>query len=214
MTSPALQDPRRAASPAWWLMLALAAGIAAYGMSFMWRGVDAFPDQLLTSFYRWPWAIWFHVAFGGIALVTGALNFRHSIRRTRPAVHRRLGEIYLLSCALLGSAGLFLSFFAYGGLANRLGFLGLAVATLITTSMAYRAARARRFNDHRRWMIRSYAMILAAVTLRIELPLLAVYFQAFDPAYRIVAWSCWVPNLVVAEWLARRPLSQLSAARA
>ena len=53
-------------------------------------------------------------------------------------------------------------------------------------------------------MIRSYAMILAAVTLRIELPLLAMWLQGFAPAYRIVAWSCWVPNLLVAEWIARR----------
>jgi hypothetical protein len=65
-------------------------------------------------------------------------------------------------------------------------------------------AVARDFKAHRRWMIRSYAMILAAVTLRIELPLLAMWLQGFLPAYNIVAWLCWVPNLFVAEWIARR----------
>jgi hypothetical protein len=47
-------------------------------------------------------------------------------------------------------------------------------------------------------------MIFAAVTLRVELPLLIAAFQAFDPAYMMVSWSCWVPNLLVAEWIVRR----------
>ena len=32
-------------------------------------------------------------------------------------------------------------------------------------------ARARRFDEHRRWMIRSFALTFAAVTLRLYLPL-------------------------------------------
>jgi hypothetical protein len=47
-------------------------------------------------------------------------------------------------------------------------------------------------------MILSYACILAAVTLRIELPLLMISTQQPDLSYAIVAWACWVPNLLVA----------------
>ena len=36
-------------------------------------------------------------------------------------------------------------------------------------------------------MIRSYALVFAAVTLRIELPLLAAAFGAFLPGYQAVA---------------------------
>jgi len=185
-------------------MLLLATGVAGYGLSFSWRGIDAFGTELLASFYQRPWAIWLHFVFGPVALLTGALNFRHAIRRARPALHRKLGEVYVLSSLVTGLAGGWLALFAYGGFANRLGFSGLAIATLITTTLAYRAARARDFVTHRRWMIRSYAMILAAVTLRVHLPLLAMAFQAFAPAYAIVAWSCWVPNLLVAELIVRR----------
>ncbi len=192
-------------------MLFFAIGVAGYALSFTLRGIDAFGVELLASFYRRPWAIWFHMVFGAVALVTGALNFRHSLRRRRPAVHRKLGEWYVLACLLSASAGLLLAFFAYGGIANRLGFAGLAIATLTTTALAYRAARARRFSEHRAWMIRSYAMILAAVTLRVQLPLLAISLKGFVPAYAIVAWSCWVPNLLIAEWIVRattRPSSR------
>lgn len=206
-TSDPLPARRRAAPPGWWIMLVLAVGVAGYALSFTVRGVDGFAVELLTSFYERPWAVWFHIVLGAVALITGALNFRHSLRRSRPALHRKIGEWYVLACLVGATAGAWLAVHAYGGLSNRLGFGGLALATLITTTMAYRAARARRFASHRGWMIRSYAMILAAVTLRIQLPLFAIALQGFDPAYAIVAWSCWVPNLVVAEivvWMTTR----------
>lgn len=89
--TPDLPQARRSASPGWWLMLASAAAIAWYGLSFTWRGIDAFGADLLTSFYERPWAIWLHVVFGPVALVAGALNFRHAIRRARPAIHHGIG---------------------------------------------------------------------------------------------------------------------------
>lgn len=192
------------AAPGWWLLLLGSVAIAVHGISFQFRGIDAFALQLLASFYERPWAIWLHMLFGSVALVTGALNFRHTIRRRWPLVHRKLGELYVLACLLTGGAGAWLAVFAYGGLSNRLGFAGLAIATLTTTAMAYWHAQRRDFAAHRAWMIRSFAMIFGAVTLRIQLPLLAIYFQGFDPAYAIVAWSCWVPNLLFAEWVVRR----------
>ena len=49
------------------------------------------------------------------------------------------------------------------------------------------------------------ALTLAAVTLRIYLPLmLGVFHWSFHSAYIAVAWLCWVPNLLIAEWLIRR----------
>jgi uncharacterized membrane protein len=185
-------------------MLVLATGIALYGFSFLLRGLEAFPAPLLPSFRLRPLAVWTHVLCGSVALVAGALNFRHALRRRSPAVHRRVGLVYVLSALASGMAGGLLAGFAYGGPLNQLGFAGLALATLLFTARAYRTALNRDFAAHRRWMVRSYAMIFAAVTLRIELPLLAVGFRAFDPAYAIVAWSCWVPNLLIAEWLLRR----------
>ena len=47
-------------------------------------------------------------------------------------------------------------------------------------------------------MVYSYAACFAAVTLRIWMPLLVLAFGEFLPAYRVVAWLCWVPNLAFA----------------
>ena len=80
----------------------------------------------------------------------------------------------------------------------------LATLWLLATGTAYRHIRAGDRVSHRRWMIRSYALTFAAVTLRIYLPLSLAFGLPFGPAYQTIAWLCWVPNLVVAEWIILR----------
>ena len=50
-------------------------------------------------------------------------------------------------------------------------------------------------------MIRSYALTLGAVTLRVYLPLFLMLGLPFEQAYPAVAWLAWVPNLIIAEWV-------------
>jgi len=59
-----------------------------------------------------------------------------------------------------------------------------------------------------------FALIFAAVTLRLLRPLLVIaHGGAFEPAYRWVSWLCWVPNLLWAEWLVRRARLRTPSAR-
>lgn len=84
-------------------------------------------------------------------------------------------------------------------------FKAFGIAGLLyTASHAYGEARARNFVAHRRWKIRNFALTFAAVTLRLYLPAAAALEVPFATAYPAIAWLCWVPNLLVAEWLARR----------
>ena len=54
-------------------------------------------------------------------------------------------------------------------------------------------------------MIRSYALTLAAVSLRLQAPVLSLlYATNYTGVSPIVAWSCWLPNILIAEWLIRR----------
>jgi len=82
-------------------------------------------------------------------------------------------------------------------------FAALAVAWLFITGMALRHALRRDFATHRAWMIRSYSLTFAAVSVRLlVLPLVMV---VHDLALATnVALSSWVLNLVVAEFLIRR----------
>ena len=53
-------------------------------------------------------------------------------------------------------------------------------------------------------MIRNYALTFAGVMLRIWVPVTTTLGAEFTAAYTVIAWMCWVPNLLVAEWIIRR----------
>ena len=139
------------------------------------------------------------------------LQFVGWIRRRFRRVHRFLGAVYIDSATALGLTGLVLAPTAYTGLVAVLGFTFLDLAMLFTTWTAVRMVVARRIGEHRRWMIRSFSLILAGVMLRVLTFAHAVLTAAgltdmtFETAYAGIAWLCWVPNLLVALWVTRRP---------
>ncbi len=153
-----------------------------------------------------PVGLYIHAFAIMFPLIIGPVQF--FLRRLTPEarrakylpLHRWLGRIYVTGALIGGLAGLYLAIYAYGGFASALGFGVLAVLTLTSTSIAYLRIRAKNEFSHKEWMTRSYALIFAAVTLRL---LLVLYQGAFGieemEAYQAVAWSSWVPNLIVAE---------------
>ncbi len=146
-----------------------------------------------------------HIAVSGIALIVGPFQFLKGLRRAAPGLHRWMGRVYVAACLTGGLAGGVIAMYSSAGPAAGAGFLTLAVLWLITTGMALRAVLMRDFVSHERWMIRSFALTFAAVTLRIYLPPVFIFGMDFVPAYTIIAWMAWVPNLLIAElWMRAR----------
>lgn len=144
-----------------------------------------------------------HAGFAALALAIGWIQFSSGMRRRRPGVHRTIGLVYVFACLAGGAAGLMLALGATAGPVALAGFGLLAVAWLVTTATGAGLALSGRYARHRRWMIRSYALTLAAVTLRLQLPAAAILELDFSVAYPAIAFLCWVPNLIAAElWLA------------
>jgi uncharacterized membrane protein len=150
-------------------------------------------------------ALYVHVFASTVALTLGPFQFVTRWRAARPAWHRASGRLYLgLGVALGGSAGLVLAARAFGGPVAQTGFAGLALAWLGTGLLAWRAIRRGDTVEHRRWMLRNFALTFAAVTLRLWLPVLGLAGLSFEAAYPVVAWLSWVPNLMAVEWWRRR----------
>ena len=84
------------------------------------------PKELLGSFYYVP-IFYTHITFGGIALFTGWSQFSGRLRNRNLGLHRVLGKIYV-GAVLSSVAGLFIAFFASGGIISALGFGLLAMA--------------------------------------------------------------------------------------
>ncbi|MES2330832.1 MAG: DUF2306 domain-containing protein [Bacteroidota bacterium] len=151
----------------------------------------------------WNIGFYTHITLGGIALLTGWTQFGSKFRNRNLTLHRRIGKVYVFAVLISSTAGICIACFATGGLIPSVGFICLGVVWFSTTLMAYINIRNNRVEQHKRMMIYSYATCFAAVTLRIYLPLLVSAMGSFVPAYRIVAWLCWVPNLIVAYWIIR-----------
>ncbi|WP_425049659.1 DUF2306 domain-containing protein [Psychromarinibacter sp. S121] len=183
----------------WLLSLAVAL------VSYRWLafGVEASMDFMLHHFIDRRTAFLAHVLFAPVALALAPFQMAKSLRARRAALHRWMGRVYGVAILISGLGGLAMAPFSSAGPVAAWGFGILAVLWLGVTGRGIWLAMQRRIAEHRRWMIRSVALTFGAVTLRIELPLLAMAF-GFDTGYRIVAWLSWVPNLLIAEWWLRR----------
>jgi uncharacterized membrane protein len=184
----------------------LSFGVAVYAVAMygFGPGAERLHPEMRAAFVNHPIGIKTHIFASALALLLGPLQFSSRLRSRRPALHRWLGRIYLgVAVAVGGTAGLYMSYHAFGGPVAKIGFAGLALGWLYTGAKAFSAAKNRDFVAHRRWMIRNFALTFAAVTLRLYLPPVFMLELPFAPAYAVISWLCWVPNLVVAEWLAK-----------
>jgi len=153
---------------------------------------------MLHHLARWPWVVIVHVGGGVTALMLGVFQpvTRRGVRRKW---HRLAGRVYVLACLSSAVAGFWLALTTSAGPIASLGFGGLAVAWFITTAMGWLRVVGGDLAGHRRWMIRSLSLTLAAVTLRLLIPASAIAGLPFDEAYRAISFLCWVPNLLIAE---------------
>ncbi|PRY78098.1 putative membrane protein DUF2306 [Yoonia maritima] len=151
-----------------------------------------------------PIAFYTHVGLASVALGLTPFQFWRGLRMRRPAMHRWMGRGYVISVVLSGVGGLVLAISTEAGNIAAWGFGTLAVVWVVVTVRSVLLAMKGQIDDHRRWMIRSAALTLAGVTLRIYLPIVFIAGLPFDEYYAAIAWGCWVPNLLVAEiWLRR-----------
>ncbi len=199
-------------SIAWIVFATLAIFIGLYPAMYLIMPQDAglLASKSTEILNNLVWKIGFygHISFGGLALLTGWSQFSKKIRTKKLQLHRNLGKVYVFSVFVSGICAVYIGFFATGGFITALGFILLGLIWLFTTGKAYSAIKRKDLTLHQGMMIYSYAACFAAVTLRIWLPLLTMAFGEFLIAYKIVAWLCWVPNLIFAYlWVRRKGLT-------
>jgi len=190
------------------LLVFFAVAISGYAFSYLALGLEVgFPSmkpEEVRNSLLWQSFFYLHIIFGGLALLVGVFQFSGRLRQ-KVTLHRTLGATYLAGVVLGGGAGFALSLFAEGGIVAKTGFNLLAITWLFTSWKAYDSIKKRDIDSHQAWMIRSYAACCAAITLRLVLPFeTAVLRMDFTTSYQIVAWLCWVPNMLWAEWFLQR----------
>ncbi|MEV0648190.1 DUF2306 domain-containing protein [Phytomonospora sp. NPDC050363] len=160
-----------------------------------------------------------HIAFGTVATVAGLLQFWPVLRSRHPRFHRWTGRAYfylgIFPAALLAVP---VTLWAEQGVGNQSALLMTTILWVVTGVAGLRATLGRRYGDHRKWMIRNYAITLSILFSRLWAG--PLYFVVFSQENSRVyqgnevamihdmasagAWLALVVNLLVAEWYIMR----------
>lgn len=179
-------------------------------LRIIWAYIPMEPDtaflQLKQSYLHiteWRIAFYVHVFSSLFALLAGFTQFSKKLLKERPRLHRAMGYAYVINILMVtGPAGLLMSFYANGGISSRIGFVLLSVLWIAFTAIALYKAVKKQFMAHRVFMIRSFALTLSAVSLRIWKVIIANFTDmAPMDRYRVIAWLGWGLNLLIAEWI-------------
>lgn len=144
-----------------------------------------------------------HMLGGTGMLFLGAFNLYLAARRNRFALHRRIGQSYLLIGAFGSLTAIAITLSpahkAAGSpiLTNAsTSLLLLALAWLTFAAMGWRAARNRRFASHGDWMIRTYVLTWSFVFCRIASRVTEIETLGGGEAF---IWLSWVGPLLLCE---------------
>ncbi|SFW62970.1 DUF2306 domain-containing protein [Amycolatopsis australiensis] len=128
------------------------------------------------------WFLLAHITFGTVAIVGVVLQIWPWLRRAHPVAHRRIGRIYVFGGALPSAvmAAVIGAVSPFGPILGTLDVVG-ALLWFGFTVAGWRAVRQRRFADHRKWMVRSFAMTMNTLTTRALSPLCYLILMTRTP---------------------------------
>lgn len=188
--------------------------ITQYGSFRTDVGFLRFKQEYLSN-DLWLAGFYIHVFSCFVCLFAGFTQFSSSILRKKRSLHKVLGKIYAYNILLVNfPAGLILAIHANGHLPSKIAFIILDILWFSFTMISVISIKNGDEKRHREFMIRSYALTLSALTLRLW-KLVFVSFTALDDStiYMIDAWMGFVPNLLLAEWIILRNRKILSPQR-
>jgi hypothetical protein len=149
-----------------------------------------------------------HFAAGTILLLLGPVQLIAPVRQRVPRLHRWIGRFYASAALLAGLGGLAFILLqgTIGGPAMNAGFCLYGALTVIAAFETVRHARARRFELHRGWAIRLFALVIGSWLYRMDygfwhlLAHAAGHTPTFDgPFDGVMDFFFFIPNLILAE---------------
>jgi uncharacterized membrane protein YozB (DUF420 family) len=166
-----------------------------------------------------------HVTGGSVAMSTSVLQVWPWMRRHHPRVHRYAGRLYTVG-GVYPAALCALTITAFWPFSPVTAFSDVMVSLLWMTFTTYgwMLARQRRLADHRRWMLRSFALTASIILNRtlgfpigmILKPALDTKFAGSVDVFRqawsaSTVWVCWTIAFIAVEWYLDRDFRRRSA---
>lgn len=162
-----------------------------------------------ARFFASPLPVLSHIIGATLYSLLGAFQFTRGFRHIKPRWHRYIGRLLLPSGLVVALSGLWMAHFypwpEYDGVWLYRLRLVFGTGMFLSLVLGYFAARKRDFTNHAYWMIRAYAIGLAAGTqVFTHLPWFLFPSIHGEAARTLMMGAGWVINLAVAEWIIYR----------
>jgi hypothetical protein len=166
-------------------------------------------------FAGFPLPLVVHIVGATTYALFGILQLIPRFRRRHLAWHRRAGKVVAGAGVLVAVSALWLTLFyeAQPGTGDLLFVLRLVFGSAMAACLVLGITTVRRHDiaAHRAWMIRAYAIGLAAGTQAFTEGFGGAIFGTGVLAADLAKGSGWVINLAVAEWAIRRTVRRIPA---
>jgi len=205
---------------------AAAIGLTMFGLYIVFRGAgrtsgnfgqwhDLISGIPLHSMSDWiaSAGIGLHFCMGAVLVLAWPILFSSRIRARHRAVHRWTGRVYVAAGLFAGIGGWSFIVAHHTGRADHTAFAIWGSLMMLSAAMAFVHARAKRFDLHRAWAIRLFAMVLGSWVFDLEYRAWrdlgggvgirnpdGADFGLFD---YVIMYGFFVPNLLVAEFFIR-----------
>jgi uncharacterized membrane protein len=155
------------------------------------------PHQGFSLYYDF---LLVHISCATVAMSTVAFQLWPWLRRRHPRIHRTVGRIYVFTALPAAIAALVIVRFAPPA-----GKVGVTMATLLwmgTTTTGFVMARRKRYVEHRRFMLYSFAIVVNNFwgVVIVQAGLHAPFHIDLTYLLESARWVGWTVNLMIVQW--------------
>jgi len=158
-------------------------------------------DPIWQHYQPFKWWLLPHGIAGACALLLGPMQFSDRLRKRFSQLHRVVGRIYVAGVFVAAPLGVYIQYFK-----ERMGnprSFSIAAAVdaalwMITTGIAMVFILKGKAQEHRQWMIRSFAVALVFLEGRV-IGGLTGWENLDDHANETIVWACLAFSILSAE---------------
>ncbi len=184
------------------LVFAAIAVMAAYVLYHNERFLIDAAHPIWQHYEPFKWWLLPHGLAGACVLLLAPMQFVEGLRRRHTMLHRTVGTIYVTTVFILAPLGLYIQYLDEAQGAARSFTIETMIqssALMITTGFGVYFALKRKFTWHRQWMIRSYAVALTFLEIRVILGVTGLD-NPFDwHTLETVVWACTASSVLIGD---------------
>jgi len=185
-----------------YLVFAAIAAMAAYVLYHNERFLIDSAHPAWSHYEPFKWWLLPHGIAGLCALVLAPLQFAEGLRKRHTVLHRTTGTIYVIGALVLAPIGLYIQYMDEAQGAARSFTIETMIQSstlMITTGIGLYFALKRQFTYHRQWMIRSYAVALTFLEIRVILGVFGLDQPIDWHTLETVVWSCVASSVLIGD---------------